>query len=620
MLIREGLRAELGGVRRDQWRRLLAQCDVYRGQTPPAEHPTASITYLGPAAANLALAYRLSGQRGYLDEAWRWISAAISFPHWGKANLPDHDLDAGWLLQGLGLAYDWLGDALAPDQRRALHDKLALQGERLFDYAVKTEGTWWSSAHWQNHNWICYAGLATAGYALDRPLWTDQARANFDSVVDVLPADGSDAEGVAYWRYGVPWIAYYLDLLRDAEGIDWFDLCAFLRNTFHYRLHQSTPGLGEHVDHGDCHNRRTGHSVALYYKVAGEYGIGEAQWLADIVDSRLRWQEVHADGIRPGLPAEAFLELLWYEPSIVGTPPTSTTAYFPDLGLVAARTGWDEDASMVSVKAAPGGGHAAWEAAHKQGAVLSAGHHHPDAGSFVFASQGAFLAIDVGYSREKRAAQHNLLLVDDQGFAGEGGYDVYRGAPYERRAWMRDVLISDGWVQATAVIGAMYDPALGVRRLERTFVFTPKGRLVIRDECVAEVGREWTFLLQADWPIAVNDRTAVLQSGLAQAWVSLLSPADARVSTGITSLEANPTASTPSLMIKKRMHTLRVSTDRCAAATFLTAIEAVGALAPGHPTATQLGDGMGVAFDDETVLFGPYDGQCPPATYSVVTS
>src|ERR1044072_8272390 len=147
----DALRAQLKGSHAAQWRRLYEQADSYRLQHPPQEHPLARITYFGPAAANLALAHRLSGDPGYAAEAWRWISTAISFPHWGRANLPDHDLDAGWLLHGLSLAYHLLGDDLTDDQRKLLRDKLTLQGERLYAFAVETEGRWWSSSYWQNH-------------------------------------------------------------------------------------------------------------------------------------------------------------------------------------------------------------------------------------------------------------------------------------------------------------------------------------------------------------------------------------------------------------------------------------------------------------------------------------
>lgn len=109
---------------------------------------------------------------------------AISYRHWGKERMPDHDLDAAWLLFGLGLGYDWLKDFLPPNERDCLGEKLARQGELLYQFALETDGRWWSSAYWQNHNWICYGGLATAGYALQNELpdsrnWTALARENF---------------------------------------------------------------------------------------------------------------------------------------------------------------------------------------------------------------------------------------------------------------------------------------------------------------------------------------------------------------------------------------------------------------------------------------------------------
>ena len=65
------LRAEILTVKAAQFRRLLDECERYRGLPLAPEHPDASITYLGPAAANLALAYRLTGQEHYLTELRR---------------------------------------------------------------------------------------------------------------------------------------------------------------------------------------------------------------------------------------------------------------------------------------------------------------------------------------------------------------------------------------------------------------------------------------------------------------------------------------------------------------------------------------------------------------------
>ncbi|MFD6527123.1 DUF4962 domain-containing protein, partial [Isoptericola sp. NPDC060185] len=606
------LRSRLDGDLAPQWRRLAEQCDLYRRTAPPAEHPMASITYLGPAAANLALAYRLTGQRHYLEEAWRWISAAVSFDHWGRAHLPDHDLDAGWILHGLSLAYSWLGDDLEPLRREALRAKLELQGERLYDFAVESEGGWWSSSYWQNHHWICHTGLATVGYALGVRAWTERAKAAMGTVVDVLPADGSDMEGVVYWRYGVPWLATYLDLLQDAEGVDWWDRCRFLASTFFYRLHQAAPGYEEIVDHGDCHDRRSGHSVALYRILAARYRLGEAQWLADTVAERFFWREAYESGVKPGVLPEAWAELLWYDASVAPVDPATSVApqaAFEDLGLLVHRTSWADDATLVSFKSSPGGGHTAWDTSRRIDAergwdTLSAGHHHPDAGSFVLASRGAWLLVDEGYSNQKRAGHHNLVLVDGQGFAGEGRYHVYADAPPDRTADMVDVLADGGFLHGRARTGRMYPAELGVELLERTLVVMPSGRTVVVDRGRAAEPREWTVLLHADHPSeavdlgvphdgvgAVVDDGAVrrvLRNGRAGAWLTTHAAGGARAEQVVTDVAANPTSSTPSLVVTRRLHTLRVMPPTSRDLLAVTVVEPFDAFHPTPSTARVL--------------------------------
>ncbi|MFE6734607.1 hypothetical protein [Microbacterium sp. NPDC057650] len=623
------LRARLDGDLAPFWRRLAEQCDLYRRTAPPAEHPLASITYLGPAAANLALAYRLTGQPHYLEEAWRWIAAAVSFEHWGRAHMPDHDLDAGWLLHGLSLAYSWLGEDLDADRREMLRAKLALQGERLHDFAVTSEGTWWSSSYWQNHHWICHAGLATAGYALGERAWTERAKDAFATVVDVLPADGSDMEGVVYWRYGVPWLALYLDMLQHAEGIDWWDRCRFLANTFWYRLHQAAPGYEEIVDHGDCHDRRSGHSVALYRILAARYGFGEAQWLADTVADRFFWREAYESGVRPGVLPEAWAELLWYDRSVAPVDParhTSGQAAFDDLGLLVHRTSWQDDATLVSFKSAPGGGRTASETAHRIHAergwqTLNAGHHHPDAGSFVLATRGAWLLVDEGYSNRKQAAHHNLVLVDDSGFAGEGGYNAYADATPERTADMIGILAEGGFLHGRARTGRMYPVELGIRSLERSLAVLPSGRVVVVDRGSAADRRAWTLLFHSDHLAEAHSPIAgepgirhLLRNGRAGAWLTVHVPggADGVVrEQRVTEIDANPTSSTPDLVVTRRMHTLRVTPPVARELLTVTTIQPFDAFRPEPSAMRMLPVRAGLAIDvgaDERAYFADRDG------------
>jgi hypothetical protein len=589
MLLLEGrlaqLRRDVRGPRRHQFRRLLEECDRYRSIALPTEHPDASITYFGPAAANLALAHRITGQRHFLDELERWLRPPLEFPHWGKAHMPDHDLDAGWLSHGLALTLSWAGDSLPQATRDALEGKLLLQGRRLYEFAVASEGDWWSSSYWQNHNWICYTGLATAGYVLqgsheEAKEWTARAQENFREVLRLLPEDGSNCEGVVYWRYGVPWIVTYLDLLEAAEGVDLFPQSPYLRQTFYYRLYQSAPDLERIVDHGDCHDRRSGHSVALYYKLASKYRNGHAQWLADRVAHRFFWREAYESGVKPGVRPEAYLELLWYDPTVAAEAPESlpTSRTFPDLGLVVGRTSWAPDAAMVSFKASPGGGRKAWTASHelaeqKGWQTLNAGHHHPDAGTFVLLGHGAYLAVDEGYSNRKRHEHHNGLLVDGHGFVNEDRYHVYKGLPAQHVARVRSTLQSAGWTCATSESAAMYPVHLGVRRVDRHLAFSPRGTLVLVDLLESDEPRRWTWLLQADQPFSVAEPVATTEAGPGRLRVTGPLPEEATWRSAPTTVQANPTASTPSLAIERQQHTLRRETAPTRQARFVSVLE-----------------------------------------------
>ena len=56
-----------------------------------------------------ALAYKITGDKKYLDAAKKYMDVAVSYDVWGYIyNKPDVDLAAGHLLYGLGWGYDLL--------------------------------------------------------------------------------------------------------------------------------------------------------------------------------------------------------------------------------------------------------------------------------------------------------------------------------------------------------------------------------------------------------------------------------------------------------------------------------------------------------------------------------
>lgn len=359
----DALKGNLGTTHKDQFARLVDQRRLYEGEELSKDHPPTSITYMGMAAANLALAYRLTGQEHYLEEAKRWIFTAVDYDVWGYRFLVDVDLSASWLLFGLGLSYDWLKEHLTDAEREKFCDKLVLQGTKMFDYGEQNWGHCWSTNYWQNHNWINYSGLLTTAYALrcehdGAEEWIAVIKDNFAQVFDYLPDDGSNYEGAGYWRYAINFFLNAAELIRADGGPNHFD-APFLRNTFAYRLYQCAPNWEENIGFGDVHDKRSSHSVSAYYKIASEYGDGQAQWLGDMVRDKFLFREAYQSKIFPGILPEAFLELIWFNPDIAPQSPEGLplTRHFEDLGLVVMRSGWDVDATHLSFKSSPPGGH-----------------------------------------------------------------------------------------------------------------------------------------------------------------------------------------------------------------------------------------------------------------------
>lgn len=559
-------------TRSAQYQRLLNQADSHHDALPPAEHPSDSITYIGTAILNLALARLLSRQEVYLESARRWITRAISYPHWGKERMPDHDLDAAWLLFGLGLGYDWLKDDLPPDERDALRDKLIRQGQKLYDYALRTEGAWWSAAYWQNHNWICYGGLATAAYALcpefsEAGNWAARARDNFARALSYMPEDGSNYEGPVYWRYGLIWFLIYADLLQQETGEDLHD-SAFLRNSFFYRLYLSGPNLVDTANFGDCHDRRSAHTAAVYARLADLYDIGEAQWLYHHFYESGEWDREGIEGlVKPGLRAESGLEFLWYQPAVAPSPiaelPLSRA--FPDLGLLAMRSAWDANAVTMAFKSGAPNGIKAWHtgrALNRRRAwrTLNAGHDHPDANSFIIISGDDYIAVDDGYAKEKRTRNHSTLLVDGRGQYAEGSYNAFRGLDETWSARLEATSEHHNVVYARGEAARAYDRDLQLRQFSREMLFLEGDAVVLRDTISADRPRHYEWLLQTDAPPEADRRGCfTIKTGATACRLHVLQPGEFKHQARELEIRANPTSAKPDWIISNTQYALALS-------------------------------------------------------------
>ena len=194
-----------------QIKRLIEEAKRLSEEKLTEEHPKGSSTFMGIGAVNLSLTYLLTKQAKFLKQAKRWLLIGIGYKDWGHAHLVNVDLSASWLLFGYSLSFDWIGEYLTADEKVIVENKILKQARIIYDYAIKEQGNSLSTQYWQNHNWINFTGLAAAGYLLRKKYleanqWIEYCKKNFKIVFNAMPEDGSDYEGVVYWRYGASWL------------------------------------------------------------------------------------------------------------------------------------------------------------------------------------------------------------------------------------------------------------------------------------------------------------------------------------------------------------------------------------------------------------------------------
>ncbi len=524
----ERYRAEIGTVRNVRYQRLITECERYFSKELPAVHPAESITYMGITIVNLALAYRLTKAERYLDEARRWMKTVCSYEKWGNAHMVNLDLSASWILWGLSLGYDWLADYLPQDEAECVCKKIQNHAKIMHDY-FSTHKHGWPVNYCQNHNWINLNGIATAGYVLQKHVggteaYIDDALENFKKVFELMPADGSNYEGVTYWRYGGMWLFVYAHLAKVQSGVDFFKTSGYLENTFYYRLYQSAGDKAMQLDFGDCHDRHSCHCAAVYYKTAAEYKNGYAQLFGDLATTDYIVEEAQLSKVKPGILPEAGLEFLFYEPAVEprAFDDLPLTAYFEDLGLVAMRSSFEQNARVFSFKCGAPGGKVQWDGYHSgkyQDMHMGLSHHHPDNLSYVICEGRNYFTREDNYNRAIMPTHHSTLLVDGKYTDAEGANDVYHTAIDARLAKdpTEDIHGSYfGTCTAPATVGdliwwkgdntGIYPKEFQMNEVSRTVITTQNlGFVVFVDTFASELAHKYQVICNTEQPLVLRD-------------------------------------------------------------------------------------------------------------------
>lgn len=434
----------------------------------------------------VAMAYRLTDDPVYLRAAKDWALASCGYPHWGLGTQDGAALSAGHQLVGLAVVYDWLHHAMDATSRETIRRTLIKRcGDAWRGIPVRNKPLL------QNHLWVPATGLAAAALALsgdpdaerDFPKWIDYVHGKYSGTEAALGSDGASHEGIGYWSYGVEYMLKYWHLAADLLGRQ--PSSPWWRNTAAYYLYLSLPrnawtADNNVVDIADSPRTAWYGPDYLLRRLAHLYHDAQAQWLATELNRTGHWA-----------PSAAWLNLVWYDPSVPATPPTKLPSlrHFTDMDIVSARSGWSGDESMVVLKCGPPAGH---ESAPKFDLNPGIGHVHPDANHFVVIGAGEWLVKDDGY-QTKMTSHHNTLLIDGQGQLGEGGdwlnpkdwYPLPKSLPRILRAVSTpdiDEIIGD----ATAA----YPERLGLKRFLRRLYFLKPDVLLVVDEVTLDAPRK----------------------------------------------------------------------------------------------------------------------------------
>ena len=335
---------------------------------------------VGNEIFSLAIAARMKPEPRYGARLHDLVMRVLTFETWGRSYAKmgnNADLAAGHLTRGIALAYDWHRDLFTDEERAEIRRVIA---ERLPCLLKALYGdAFWATGYGENHNHVSVTGLAYCGVAFydeipGAPEWLAAARLDFQNVGRQMAADGSSVEGVSYWTYGMSFILQYIEgtrLVTDAA-----DLYKepFLQNAAGYRLMASASGLTGNLPWGDAMPKDVwGGPQHILYRLAAEYGDGNAAWLAD-----------HLPFPSNSGVDERMTQVLWARnapPS--GPAPAELDTHLKVSDLVSSRTGWEANDYLLAIKSG----------------YSNRNHSHLDAGALALAMGEDWMLVAPGYGK-----------------------------------------------------------------------------------------------------------------------------------------------------------------------------------------------------------------------------
>ena len=468
--------------------------------------------------AQTSFAYQIEADEKYFEAAKKFVLAACEMPVWGyKTNKPNVDLPPAHLLYAVSFAYDVLFDKLTKDERETIKNKLLKQGRLMFDYFKYKDKKRYTYS--QNHTWIPMAGLAITAYVLmdeadETKQWAQLARAIFDRTMLTLGTDGFFYESFHYYGFAFRWMTRYFDVHKQATGENLYQpMKPKFERMKYFAMHSILPdreNVFDWADVGDGSLNRNKEKkreklygeYEIMYRFASIYRDSQAQAIAHFTRKET--------GFETREPMWAFIN---HDEKLKSAPLAEIPLgiYFDDNGTIFYRTDWTKNATAFAFRCAPPEGHHAARLASKiPDWRENTGHAHPDANSFIIFANGKYLTGDTGYLGIKNTDDHNTILVGGRGQAKDGVYEMFKEVPNELLDKISIAEVSGNkdyfYVRGEAASGYYTD--LKLKKFDRHFLYLADGNyFVVWDELETEKPSDFTFLLNADREVKINQNT-----------------------------------------------------------------------------------------------------------------
>ena len=345
--------------------------------------------------ADLAFAYRMTGDEKYAERAWMELYMAAMFPDWS----PGHTLDTGEMSAAFAIGYDWLYDWFSEDQRQILRTAMIQKGLTPLSARYDENLTPWTN----NWAFVCNGGTAMAALAIgdeEAPeLCGKILSCGLESIETALSAyapDGAWDEGVVYWNYATKYLAFHISSLDNALGTDLgrFDVPGIRKTA---DTVQALNGSVESFNFSDTSSGANMNSAMM-------------TWLANKLQ-RPEIAKKRMEAAKEKVLEDGPLDLIWYKEEFGDAKGQELPYdnYARRIETVTMRGGWDKGDTFVGLHAGDN----------------AAPHSHLDMGSFVMDSQGQRFFLDLGADNydlghahtlyRGRAEGHNCLVINPNG-------------------------------------------------------------------------------------------------------------------------------------------------------------------------------------------------------------